>query len=59
MLSGLPGFDAMPVGYFPNRTARAFGRLPGVAETVVTDDDADDNHGVLFRAAAEAAAAEG
>ena len=24
---------------------------PGVSERLVTDDDADDNHGVLFEAA--------
>lgn len=59
VLSDLPGFDAMPISFFPNRTARAFGRLPGVTTRVVTDDDADDNHGVLFQAAADAAAAEG
>ena len=57
VLSELPGFESMPVSWFPNQTARAFGRFPGVTTTVVTDDDADANHGVLLQAAAEAAAA--
>lgn len=50
ILSKIPGFESIPVGYFPNRTAEAFGRLPGVRETLITDDDADDNYNVLLLA---------
>ena len=50
ILSSIPGFESIPVGYFPNRLAKAFGELPGVTETLITDDDADDNHGVLLQA---------
>ena len=50
ILSGLPGFQSVPRGYAPGRTARWFGQLPGVTEELVTDDDADDNHGVLIQA---------
>ena len=50
ILSQIPGFQSLPVGYFPNRLAKAFGELPGVTETLITDDDADDNHGVLLQA---------
>lgn len=54
ILNGLPGFEGFPVSLFPNRTAEAFGRLNRVSERRVTDDDADDNHGVLIVAAARA-----
>lgn len=50
ILSRIPGFESLPVGYFPNRLAKAFGELTGVTETLITDDDADANHGVLLRA---------
>jgi hypothetical protein len=51
ILSKTPGFETIPVGYSPTRTMNAFGRIPGVTTRIVTDDDADDNHGVLFEAA--------
>lgn len=50
ILSRLPGFEGFPVSYFPKRTMRGFadrGAGPGVT---ISDDDADDNHGVLLRA---------
>ena len=50
VLKQVPGFQAAPGGFFPKRTAEWFETLPGVEKTVVSDDDADDNHGVLFRA---------
>lgn len=52
VLSRLPGFESLPVGYSPNRLSRAFGELPGATFERITDDDADDNHGVLFQATA-------
>lgn len=51
ILGRLPGFEGFPVGYFPNSTRRAFDRYGGGAGVTISDDDADDNHGVLFRAA--------
>ena len=50
VLSQVSGFESIPRGFLPNRTADWFAALPGVGETLITDDDADDNHGVLFRA---------
>jgi hypothetical protein len=51
ILSRLPGFEDVPRGYFPLPTAEWFSELPGVTDRLVTDDDADANHGVLLRAA--------
>lgn len=45
-----PRFQSLPVTYFPNAAARAFAALPGAETRRITDDDADDNHGVLIRA---------
>lgn len=45
-----PRFESVNATYFPNAVASAFAALPGVEARVVTDDDADDNHGVLIRA---------
>ena len=56
VLRQVPGFETMPVGYSPNALSRRFGDLAGVQTRIVTDDDADDNHGVLFVAAQEAQA---
>lgn len=50
ILNSQPRFQGMPRSYFPNRLSKAFGALPGVSERVITDDDADANHGVLIRA---------
>ncbi|RVV97835.1 hypothetical protein EKE94_10140 [Mesobaculum littorinae] len=49
ILSQLPGFEDIGVSWFPNNTMEAFGRHPGVVERTITDDDADQNHGVLIR----------
>jgi hypothetical protein len=53
ILRGLPGFEGFPIAYFPNSTRRNFERYGGGPGVVISDDDADDNHGVLFRAAEE------
>ena len=46
-------FQSVPTTYFPNQAAKAFAQLPAVSARLITDDDADDNHGVLIRARAE------
>jgi len=51
ILRQVPGFESVSVGYFPVPASEAFGNLPGVRERVITDDDADKNHNVLFAAA--------
>jgi hypothetical protein len=48
ILRGVPGFESLPQTFYPKKLADAFGRLPGVTTRVITDDDADDNHGVLL-----------
>ena len=51
ILSRLPGFEEMSVVWFPMRASEDFARLPGATYRRITDDDADQNHGVLFQAA--------
>lgn len=48
VLRGVPGFDSLPSTWFPKRLSEAFGELPGVSTTLITDDDDDSNHGVLL-----------
>jgi hypothetical protein len=48
ILRGVPGFENLPQTYYPNKLSDAFGQLPGVTSRKITDDDADDNHGVLL-----------
>ncbi|MFN4192402.1 MAG: hypothetical protein ACK4GM_07840 [Tabrizicola sp.] len=48
VLRGVPGFESLPQTFYPRKLSEAFGRLPGVTTRVITDDDADDNHGVLL-----------
>lgn len=48
ILRGVPGFESLPQTYYPNKLSVAFGALPGVTSRKITDDDADDNHGVLL-----------
>ncbi|EEW24826.1 hypothetical protein [Rhodobacter ferrooxidans] len=48
VLRGVPGFEAIPATWFPRNLMKAFGELPGVTSRTITDDDADDNHGVLM-----------
>ncbi len=51
ILAELPGFENVPRGWFPKRTAEWMAAYPGVRERVVTDDDANDYHDVLIQAA--------
>lgn len=53
ILNGVPGFEALPRTWFPRKLQLAFGRLPGVRERLIRDDDADENHGVLIVQATE------
>jgi hypothetical protein len=53
VLRGLPGFETIPSTFGPKKVMRAFGQLPGVSERVITDDDANQNHGVLLVQAQE------
>jgi hypothetical protein len=50
ILSQIPGFESINVSYFPVSTEKKFGSLPGVRSRIITDDDADKNHNVLFNA---------
>lgn len=49
ILRGVPGFESMPATFFPNKLSEAFGTLPGVTSRVITDDDDDENHGVIMQ----------
>ena len=51
ILQQVPGFETTRVTYFPNATRNQFALLPGVTTRVISDDDADKNHNVLFAAA--------
>lgn len=48
ILSGVPGFETIDVGYFPNALSGGFGDLPGVRARLVTDETADTSHNVIF-----------
>jgi hypothetical protein len=48
ILRGVPGFESVPATWFPTKLAKGFGALPGVKTRIITDDDADNNHGVLI-----------
>lgn len=48
VLAGVPGFESLPQTYFPKKYMDAFAKLPGVTTRKITDDDADDNHGILM-----------
>ncbi len=50
ILKQVGGFESIPVSYFPTSTSKRFGTLPGVTTRVISDDDADKNHNVLFEA---------
>ena len=47
ILRQLPGFESIPVSYFPTKTMDAFAQLPGVSTRTVRDDDPDDNSAKL------------
>jgi hypothetical protein len=40
--------------WFPKRMVEGFAALPGVTTRKITDDDADQNHGVLLVQAGDA-----
>ena len=48
VLEGVPGFESLPMTWFPKRMMEGFAELPGVSARTITDDDADENHGVLL-----------
>lgn len=48
VLRGVPGFETIPSTWYPNKLSAAFGQLPSVSRKVITDNDADKNHGVLL-----------
>ena len=50
ILQQVPGFETMAVTYFPNATRDHFALLPDVRMRLITDNDADKNHNVLFEA---------
>lgn len=48
ILRGVPGFEGLPSTWYPAKFMEAFAQLPGVTSRKITDDDADNNHGVLL-----------
>jgi hypothetical protein len=48
ILRGVPGFEGLPSTWYPKKLMTAFGELPGVSTRRITDDDTNDNHGVLL-----------
>ena len=48
ILRGVPGFEGIRQTYFPKELSKSFGKLPGVTQRLITDADADNNHGVLM-----------
>ena len=54
VLEGVPGFESLRMTWFPKRMMEGFADLPGVQTRRITDDDADENHGVLLVQAGDA-----
>ena len=50
ILKDVPGFETIKVGYFPKALSNWFAVQPGTRTRVITDNDADKNHNVLFEA---------
>ena len=48
ILAGVPGFESIGPTLWPNRLSKEFAKIPGATYRRYTDDDADDNHGVLL-----------
>ncbi|MCV2863904.1 hypothetical protein [Defluviimonas sp. WL0075] len=48
ILRDLPGFEAIPRSFFPNKIMKNFAKLPGVTEKTHHDGDPDNNHGILL-----------
>ncbi len=52
ILEGVPGFESVSSTWYPLKLSEQFAQIPGVRTRVITDEDADDNHGVLLTQAA-------
>lgn len=48
ILTSVPGFENLPKTWYPRQFMDAFAKMPGVTTIKHTDDDADNNHGVLM-----------
>lgn len=48
ILRGVPGFEHLPSTWYPKKLMQEFAKLPGVTSRTITDDSADQNHGVLL-----------
>ncbi len=48
ILRRVPGFEDIPVSWFPRATRAAFAERPGVTEQILTADTVDTDHGVLI-----------
>jgi len=48
VLQTLPGFEGIKTTFYPKKAMQQFGRIPGVKEHTVHDDDTDDNSGLLL-----------
>jgi hypothetical protein len=48
LLRSVPGFESVPSTWFPLAASKGFATLPGVTSRTITDDDDDENHGVLI-----------
>ena len=44
----MPGFEAVPNTFAPKKLVAAFEIMPGMSSRLITDTDADNNHGVLL-----------
>ncbi|MDB5659650.1 MAG: hypothetical protein JWS10_2265 [Cypionkella sp.] len=53
ILHGVPGFEAIGNTWYPNKLMKEFAQLPGVTRKLITDDDADNNHGVIMKQVGE------
>ena len=48
VLEGVPGFESLPMTWFPKRMMEGFAELPGVSTRTITDDDAACIYGAMF-----------
>ncbi|MBM9593332.1 hypothetical protein [Roseitranquillus sediminis] len=55
VLSRLPGFEGFPRSYFPKTAMKAFAERGAGPGARISDDDADENHGILIQASQGAA----
>ncbi|MES2665445.1 MAG: hypothetical protein V4712_05045 [Pseudomonadota bacterium] len=51
IMSGVPGFEGLRKTWFPNKYSEEFAKLPGVRTRNITDDDSDENKGLLAQQA--------